>query len=258
MGNLDPAHSPSSSAATTTPAGSGRSAAPSPCARRLPGRSPAEHLTAAAAEHPWTGARFAAAWGSRDVLDAVLVRPELVAEISADRAVDHGGVFRHPLRFKRLRLDARHGGGHAGVRSRAGRGHSVSEPVRACHAADSAGSPGLHSPSAQKRSSSRRASAVPVRLSGPGPPSPKCGACVTGQPVDAASVQACVQAPGSGVDGQGSYVVPSQFGFTGRGATRGCPASHYRSLPPARPARWRGERLGGCGVLAPAARPGSG
>lgn len=49
--------------------------------------------------------RFAAAWGSRDFLDAVLVRPEAVAEISADRAVDRGGVFRHPLRFKRLRLD---------------------------------------------------------------------------------------------------------------------------------------------------------
>ncbi|WP_328618821.1 hypothetical protein [Streptomyces sp. NBC_00354] len=49
--------------------------------------------------------RFASAWGSRDVLDVVLVRPELVAEVSADRAVDRGGVFRHPLRFKRLRLD---------------------------------------------------------------------------------------------------------------------------------------------------------
>ncbi|MEV6735097.1 hypothetical protein [Streptomyces sp. NPDC051364] len=34
-----------------------------------------------------------------------LVRPDLVAEVSADRAVDHGGIFRHPLRFQRLRLD---------------------------------------------------------------------------------------------------------------------------------------------------------
>ncbi|MFG2754083.1 hypothetical protein [Streptomyces xanthophaeus] len=49
--------------------------------------------------------RFASAWGSRDVLDVVLVRPELVAEVSADRAVDHGGMFRHPLWFQRLRLD---------------------------------------------------------------------------------------------------------------------------------------------------------
>ncbi|MFB6809648.1 hypothetical protein [Streptomyces sp. NPDC056387] len=48
---------------------------------------------------------IAASWGSRDVLGAILVRPELVAEISADRADDHGGIFRHPLRFKRLRLD---------------------------------------------------------------------------------------------------------------------------------------------------------
>ncbi|MEU6895516.1 hypothetical protein ABZ934_27810 [Streptomyces sp. NPDC046557] len=34
-----------------------------------------------------------------------LVRPDLVAEISADRAMDRGGVWRHPLRFRRLRLD---------------------------------------------------------------------------------------------------------------------------------------------------------
>ncbi|MFK0238621.1 ATP-dependent DNA ligase [Streptomyces vinaceus] len=64
-----------------------------------------EHLAAAGPGHPWTGVRFAASWGSREALDAVLVRPELVAEISADRAIDHGGVFRHPLRFQRLRLD---------------------------------------------------------------------------------------------------------------------------------------------------------
>ncbi|MFE1789323.1 ATP-dependent DNA ligase [Streptomyces sp. NPDC059525] len=68
-------------------------------------RQVAEHLAAAGPGHPWTGVRFAASWGSRDALDALLVRPELVAEISADRAVDRGGVFRHPLRFKRLRLD---------------------------------------------------------------------------------------------------------------------------------------------------------
>ncbi|MFD9560138.1 hypothetical protein [Streptomyces sp. NPDC059990] len=34
-----------------------------------------------------------------------VVRPDLVAEVSADRSVDHGGVFRHPVRFTRLRLD---------------------------------------------------------------------------------------------------------------------------------------------------------
>ncbi|MFD4865230.1 hypothetical protein [Streptomyces sp. NPDC058412] len=27
------------------------------------------------------------------------------AEISADRAIDHDGVYCHPLRFQRLRLD---------------------------------------------------------------------------------------------------------------------------------------------------------
>lgn len=68
-------------------------------------RQVAGYLTAADPGHPWTGVRFAAAWGSRDVLDAVLVRPDLVAEISADRSIDRGGVSRHQLRFQRLRLD---------------------------------------------------------------------------------------------------------------------------------------------------------
>ncbi|MFI1067750.1 hypothetical protein ACH4TC_38450 [Streptomyces spororaveus] len=43
-------------------------------------RRVAEHLTAAAPGHPWEGVRFSAAWGSRDALDATLVRPALVAE----------------------------------------------------------------------------------------------------------------------------------------------------------------------------------
>ncbi|MGW7330917.1 ATP-dependent DNA ligase [Streptomyces sp. NPDC054840] len=63
------------------------------------------NVIAAEAGHPWEGRRFASAWGSRDLLDVTLVRPELVAEISADTAIDRGGVFRHPVRFKRLRLD---------------------------------------------------------------------------------------------------------------------------------------------------------
>ncbi|WP_165364949.1 hypothetical protein [Streptomyces sp. C] len=65
----------------------------------------AEHLAAAGRGHPWTGVRFAAARCYRDVLDAVPVPPELVVEISTDRAIDHGGVCRHPVRLKRLRLD---------------------------------------------------------------------------------------------------------------------------------------------------------
>ncbi|WP_405812982.1 MULTISPECIES: hypothetical protein [unclassified Streptomyces] len=68
-------------------------------------RQVAEHLTAAAPGHPWTAAKFSAAWGSRDVLDTTLVHPALVAEVSADRAIEHGGIYRHPLRFQRLRLD---------------------------------------------------------------------------------------------------------------------------------------------------------
>ncbi|MEU9035376.1 ATP-dependent DNA ligase [Streptomyces sp. NPDC048352] len=68
-------------------------------------RPVAERLAPASPGHPWDGVQFAASWGSRDVLDVTLVCPDLVAEISADRAIDRGGVFRHPLRFKRLRLD---------------------------------------------------------------------------------------------------------------------------------------------------------
>ncbi|WP_405826958.1 MULTISPECIES: hypothetical protein [unclassified Streptomyces] len=55
----------------------------------------------------------------KGVLDTTLVRPELVAEISADTSVDRGGVYRHPIRYVRLRLDAavddvpRFGGGPA-------------------------------------------------------------------------------------------------------------------------------------------------
>ncbi|WP_369776335.1 hypothetical protein [Streptomyces sp. R33] len=59
-------------------------------------RQVGEHLAATDPGHPWDGVRFTSTWGSRDVLDVVLVRPELVAEVSADRAVDRGGVFRHP------------------------------------------------------------------------------------------------------------------------------------------------------------------
>ena len=64
----------------------------------------AGRLTAAGVDHPWIGARFSAAWGSREVLDVKLVVPDLVAEVDADTAID-GGRWRHPMRFARLRLD---------------------------------------------------------------------------------------------------------------------------------------------------------
>ncbi|MFJ8210432.1 ATP-dependent DNA ligase [Streptomyces sp. NPDC096033] len=67
-------------------------------------RQVGEQLTPAGPGDPFEGVRFTAAWGSGDVLDVVLVRPEAVAEVSAHRAVDYG-VFRHPLRFQRIRLD---------------------------------------------------------------------------------------------------------------------------------------------------------
>jgi hypothetical protein len=67
-------------------------------ARRL-----ADHLTEAGPDHPWTGVRCTASWGSRESLDPILVVPDLVAEISADTAIDRG-AWRHPLRFVWLRL----------------------------------------------------------------------------------------------------------------------------------------------------------
>ncbi|MDQ0798297.1 ATP-dependent DNA ligase [Streptomyces sp. B1I3] len=70
-----------------------------------PARDLADHLTAADPDHPWTGVRFTASWNSRTPLEPVLVAPVLVAEISADVSQDHG-VWRHPLRYERLRLDA--------------------------------------------------------------------------------------------------------------------------------------------------------
>ncbi|UUU37689.1 ATP-dependent DNA ligase [Streptomyces sp. NBC_00162] len=59
-------------------------------------RQVGEHLAAAGPGHPFEGVRFTSTWGSRDVLDVRLVRPDLVAEVSADRAVDWGacGVTR--------------------------------------------------------------------------------------------------------------------------------------------------------------------
>ncbi|MEV0991661.1 ATP-dependent DNA ligase [Streptomyces sp. NPDC049949] len=68
-------------------------------------RALAEHLTPAGPGHPWTGAKFSSAWGTRDVLDTTLVQPDLVAEISTDTSIDRGGVYRHPIRYVRLRLD---------------------------------------------------------------------------------------------------------------------------------------------------------
>ncbi|MFJ8755311.1 hypothetical protein ACIREO_39290 [Streptomyces sp. NPDC102441] len=68
-----------------------------------PARDVADHLTAAGPDHPWTGARFTASWNSRTPLEPDLVAPALVAEISVDVSQDHG-VWRHPLRYERLRL----------------------------------------------------------------------------------------------------------------------------------------------------------
>lgn len=67
-------------------------------------RQLAEHLALAGPGHPWTGAKFSSAWGTRDVLDTVLIQPGLVAEASTDTSIDRGGVYSHPIRYVRLRL----------------------------------------------------------------------------------------------------------------------------------------------------------
>ncbi|MFJ3213505.1 ATP-dependent DNA ligase [Streptomyces flaveolus] len=55
--------------------------------------------------HPWTGSTFTAGWGSRDVLDVTLVRPDAVVEVMADVARDAAGRWRHPVRLHRTRAD---------------------------------------------------------------------------------------------------------------------------------------------------------
>ncbi|MFI9206369.1 ATP-dependent DNA ligase [Streptomyces sp. NPDC053048] len=67
-------------------------------------RALAEVLAPAPPGHPWTGRRFTASWGSRESLVVALAAPELVAEVSADAAVDRG-KWRHPVRWVRLRAD---------------------------------------------------------------------------------------------------------------------------------------------------------
>ncbi|MFH9821146.1 hypothetical protein [Streptomyces sp. NPDC017230] len=65
----------------------------------------AEALTPAGGGHPWSGRTFAAGWGSRDVLDVMLVDPQLVVEVDVDVARDAVGRWRHPVRLHRARPD---------------------------------------------------------------------------------------------------------------------------------------------------------
>ena len=62
-------------------------------------------LTPADARHPWHGRRFSANWGASTPLEAILVAPELVAEVSTDVARLAGGQWRHPVRYLRVRPD---------------------------------------------------------------------------------------------------------------------------------------------------------
>ncbi|MFF0702798.1 hypothetical protein ACFYVC_21095 [Streptomyces tendae] len=51
--------------------------------------------------HPWTGRRFTAAWGSRDVLDVTFVDPHVVVEVAVDVTRDAAGRWRHPVQMYR-------------------------------------------------------------------------------------------------------------------------------------------------------------
>ncbi|MEV5646215.1 ATP-dependent DNA ligase [Streptomyces flaveolus] len=62
-------------------------------------------LEPAGAGHPWAGRTFTAGWGSRDVLDVMLVQPDAVVEVMADVARDAAGRWRHPVRLHRTRAD---------------------------------------------------------------------------------------------------------------------------------------------------------
>ncbi|MFC9234885.1 ATP-dependent DNA ligase [Streptomyces decoyicus] len=68
------------------------------------GRQLSQQLAPAAPDHPWRGHSFSAGLGSREKLDVELAEPVLVAEVSADTAVD-SGRWRHPVRFVRVRTD---------------------------------------------------------------------------------------------------------------------------------------------------------
>ncbi|CAM5578039.1 hypothetical protein STENM327S_05927 [Streptomyces tendae] len=59
---------------------------------RAPSASFAEVLVPAVGGHPWEGRTFTAGWGSRDVLDVVLVDPQLVVEVAVDVARDRAGL----------------------------------------------------------------------------------------------------------------------------------------------------------------------
>jgi ATP-dependent DNA ligase len=65
----------------------------------------ADVLTAAGPDHPWPDRIGTGAFGGgRLSVPLTRVRPDVVVEVSADAAL-HAGVFRHPLRFVRVRPD---------------------------------------------------------------------------------------------------------------------------------------------------------
>ncbi|MGY3064440.1 hypothetical protein ACVWZD_008762 [Streptomyces sp. TE3672] len=67
--------------------------------------SVADRLAPADGPHPWEGRTFSERWGSTELLDVVLVRPDVVVEVAVDTSVDPSGLWRHPVRVHRVRTD---------------------------------------------------------------------------------------------------------------------------------------------------------
>jgi ATP-dependent DNA ligase len=72
--------------------------------RLTPARRP-EHV--GEPEHPWLHERFTSRWKPTTPIEIALVRPELVAEFSADVPQDREGGWRQLVRFLRLRPELR-------------------------------------------------------------------------------------------------------------------------------------------------------
>ncbi|MFJ9588659.1 hypothetical protein [Streptomyces acidicola] len=56
-------------------------------------------------DHPWTGWSFSVGWGSWQQLQVQLVEPDVVAKVAVDVSMDKAGLWRHPVRLRRVRTD---------------------------------------------------------------------------------------------------------------------------------------------------------
>ncbi|MEV8455255.1 hypothetical protein AB0467_15250 [Streptomyces sp. NPDC052095] len=72
-------------------------------------RSVADRLTPADGPRPWEGRTLSERWGRTELLDVVLVRPDVAVAVAVavavDTSVDPSGPWRHPVRVHRVRTD---------------------------------------------------------------------------------------------------------------------------------------------------------